>query len=107
MRMARSMAPLEQAQPWRIARLVDELLFGRMRSGISALSKPAPAGVCCPALIHARVAELADALDLGSSAFGRAGSIPVSRIRQKTKDLGRLRRLARVGFFFGSVLILS
>ena len=28
----------------------------------------------------ADVAELADALDLGSSAFGRAGSIPVIRI---------------------------
>lgn len=29
---------------------------------------------------YADVAELADALDLGSSAFGRAGSIPVIRI---------------------------
>ncbi len=29
--------------------------------------------------VHARVAELADALDLGSSVFGRAGSSPVSR----------------------------
>lgn len=29
--------------------------------------------------IHAGVAELADALDLGSSALRRAGSIPVSR----------------------------
>ena len=28
---------------------------------------------------YARVAELADALDLGSSVFGRAGSSPVSR----------------------------
>lgn len=28
---------------------------------------------------HAGVAELADALDLGSSAFRRAGSIPVTR----------------------------
>ena len=30
-------------------------------------------------LLYASVAELADALDLGSSAFRRAGSIPVTR----------------------------
>ena len=36
---------------------------------------------------HARVAELADALDLGSSVFGRAGSSPVSRILDIRKDL--------------------
>ena len=30
-----------------------------------------------PLLINARVAELADALGLGSSVLGRAGSIPV------------------------------
>ena len=29
--------------------------------------------------LYASVAELADALDLGSSAFRRAGSIPVTR----------------------------
>lgn len=33
--------------------------------------------------IYAGVAELADALDLGSSAVRRAGSIPVSRTKQK------------------------
>ena len=33
-------------------------------------------------MIHAGVAELADALDLGSSAARRAGSIPVTRIRE-------------------------
>ena len=31
-------------------------------------------------MIHAGVAELADALDLGSSGVIRAGSIPVTRI---------------------------
>ena len=31
-------------------------------------------------ILHAAVAELADALDLGSNVFGRAGSIPVSSI---------------------------
>ena len=30
-------------------------------------------------ILYASVAELADALDLGSSAFRRAGSIPVTR----------------------------
>lgn len=38
---------------------------------------------------HADVAELADALDLGSSAFGRAGSIPVIRIRCRLSSAGR------------------
>jgi hypothetical protein len=38
---------------------------------------------------YARVAELADALDLGSSGETRAGSTPVSRIRLKNKDLRR------------------
>ena len=31
-------------------------------------------------ILHAAVAELADALDLGSNVFGHAGSIPVSSI---------------------------
>ena len=34
-------------------------------------------------MTYAGVAELADALDLGSSAVRRAGSIPVSRTMQK------------------------
>ena len=33
----------------------------------------------CYNILYASVAELADALDLGSSAFRRAGSIPVTR----------------------------
>ena len=33
-------------------------------------------------LKNASVAELADALDLGSSAFRRAGSIPVTRTKK-------------------------
>ena len=36
------------------------------------------------------VAELADALDLGSSSFGSAGSIPVSPTMLRSKDLQRL-----------------
>ncbi len=35
--------------------------------------------VLCYNNVYASVAELADALDLGSSAFRRAGSIPVAR----------------------------
>ena len=34
----------------------------------------------CLSILYAAVAELADALDLGSNVFGRAGSIPVSSI---------------------------
>ena len=35
----------------------------------------------------ARVAELADALDLGSSVFGRRGSSPLSRTAVKSRDI--------------------
>ena len=43
----------------------------------------------------ARVVELADSLDSGSSAhYGRAGSSPASRTKQKTLEAARLR-----GFF--------
>ena len=37
--------------------------------------------------IHAGVAELADALDLGSSGHPRAGSSPVTRTPQKSNQL--------------------
>ena len=43
-------------------------------------------------ILYASVAELADALDLGSSAFRRAGSIPVTRtnfINQAHAELPR------------------
>ena len=35
----------------------------------------------CTHYLHAAMAELADALDLGSSGVTRAGSIPVSRTK--------------------------
>ena len=36
--------------------------------------------------MHAGVAKLADALDLGSSALRRAGSTPVTRTTNKNRD---------------------
>jgi hypothetical protein len=43
---------------------------------------------------HAGVAELADALDLGSSAFGRGGSTPSTRTKRKPGGRGGIGRHA-------------
>ncbi len=51
----------------------------------------------------ARVAELADALDLGSSVFGRGGSSPPSRTERK-KPLTRIFYTPSQGLFRAKVL---
>jgi hypothetical protein len=45
---------------------------------------------------HGRVAELVDALDLGSSGESRGGSNPFSPIKTKNFCPGRIRRISRL-----------
>ena len=56
-----------------LAQLVEHLTFNQ-RVGSSSLPR-----LIGPEKTQAGVAELADALDLGSSVFGRVGSSPVTR----------------------------
>ena len=57
-----------------LAQSVEHLTFNQRVDGSSPSRLMAP--------FFAGVAELADALDLGSSVFGRVGSSPTTRIRQ-------------------------
>ena len=57
-----------------LAQLVEHLTFNQ-RVGSSSLPR-----LIGPEKTQAGVAELADALDLGSSVFGRVGSSPTTRI---------------------------
>ena len=57
-----------------LAQLVEHLTFNQ-RVGSSSLPR-----LIGPEKTQAGVAELADALDLGSSVFGRVGSSPILRI---------------------------
>jgi hypothetical protein len=55
--------------------LVEHLTFNQRVEGSN------PSWLTILNINHAGVAELADALDLGSSAFGRGGSSPFTRIK--------------------------
>ena len=62
--------PLTSIVEW-LAQLVEHLTFNQRVTGSSP--------VRLIVITYAGVAELADALDLGSSAFGRGGSSPFTR----------------------------
>ena len=79
-------SPAAPAKYDSLAQLVEHLTFNQGVPGSS------PGWITN---FFADVAELADALDLGSSAAGRAGSTPVIR----TKDYSR-NSLRRIPFFF-------
>lgn len=66
--------PASPANDVLLAQLVEHLTFNQ-RVGSSSLPR-----LIGPEKTQAGVAELADALDLGSSVFGRVGSSPTTRI---------------------------
>ena len=65
--------PASPANDVLLAQLVEHLTFNQ-RVGSSSLPR-----LIGPEKTQAGVAELADALDLGSSVFGRVGSSPTTR----------------------------
>ena len=72
-----------------LAQLVEHLTFNQ-RVGSSSLPR-----LIGPEKTQAGVAELADALDLGSSVFGRVGSSPTTRIANHMLTFCRFSSVGR------------